>query len=118
MITDTNNCKQLIDFLIRRWRLLANFAAIERVFVASCQFTEENNLPLPQTPSITIPKACHQIEIIKQRIIEILPEVSFIDYNYEAQAPLGPNDFMEVFIADHYQCIDKVEAVIEKMQIK
>lgn len=117
MIAQKENCKQLIDFLINRWRLITNFAAIEKVYIASCQFAEANNLPIPQPSPIIIPKACRQIEVIKHRIIETLPEAHFIDYNYEAPAPLNPDTWVEMFIADHHQCISKVEAVVEKMQI-
>ena len=117
MIVNDNNKKQLIDFFINRWKLIINFAAIERVYIASCHLAKTKGIPIPEMTYITIPQACRQIEIIKQHIIKILPEASFINYNYEAQAPLDPNDFVEVFIADHNQCIEKVEAVIEKLQI-
>lgn len=118
MITDNENRKQLIDFLLRRWHGIAYFAATEKVFDAMCRFMQENNLPLPKAPPIMMPQACRQIEIIKQHIIAILPEVNFIDYDYEAQVPLDPNDFAEVFIADHYQCIGKVQEVVKKMKIE
>lgn len=117
MIAQKENCKQLIDFLINRWKSITNFAAVEKVYVASYQFAKANDLPIPQPLLIAVPKACRQIEIIKQRIIEILPETYFIDYNYEAPAPLDPNDWIEMFIADNHQCIAKVEAVIKRMQI-
>ena len=65
-----------------------------------------------------MPHACRQITIIKKRIIEILPSTSFIDYNFEAQAPLKIDDFIEVFVADHYQCMSKVKDLVEKIQIK
>lgn len=125
MIAPKENCKQLIDFLICRWRMMIDFATVERIHNALCQHAEKNNLPIPKTPMvqlpngmcITVPQACHQITIIKHRIIEILPEARFIDYNYEAPAPLDPNDFAEMFVADHHQCIAKVEEVIKRIQI-
>lgn len=118
MITDNRNRKQLIDFLLKRWHLITYFAATEKVFNATCKFTKENNMPLPKAPPLMMPQACRQIAIIKQHIIAILPEVNFIDYDYEAQVPLDPNDFVEVFIADHHQCIGKVQEVIKRMKIK
>lgn len=117
MITNDNNRKQLIDFLIYRWQSIINSAAVEKVYIASYNFAEANNLPIPQAPYFTIPQACRQIEIIKQHIIQILPEANFINYNYEAPAPLNPNDFVEVFIADHNQCISKIKNVVKRMQI-
>jgi hypothetical protein len=118
MIIDNDNRKQLIDFLTNRWKLIVGFAAIERVYTSSCDFAKTKGITIPEISHISIPQACRQIEIIKQHIIKILPEANFIDYNYQAQAPLDPNDFVEVFIADHYQCIDKVKDVIKKMQLK
>lgn len=117
MIAQKENCKQLIDFLINRWRFIINFAAVEKVYIASYQFAKANDLPIPQLPLISMLKACRQIEVIKQHIIEILPETHFIDYNYEAPAPLNPNDWIEMFIADHHQCIAKIETVVKKMKI-
>jgi len=117
MVVDHSNRKQLVEFLLNRWLFVMGGAAVERVFVATYQFAKNNNLPLPQVPPISIPQACRQIEVIKHRIIEILPEAKFIDYDFEAQAPLDPNDFVEVFIADHQQCIGKVRDVIKKMKI-
>jgi hypothetical protein len=90
---------------------------MERVYTAACKYTEKNNLQTPTIPTYVLIMPCRQIEIIKHRIIEILPEAHFIDYNYEAQAPLDPNDFVEVYIADHKQCMSKVKETMEKMQI-
>ena len=110
--------EQFLNFLIDRWRHIIIFAAIERVHTASCTFAKENNLPSPQEPVVSMPLACLQIEIIKKRIIEVLPETSFIDYIFEAQAPLDVGDFVEVFVADHHQCISKVKDLIKRIQIK
>lgn len=118
MIINNHNRKQLIDFLIQRWQLIIHFAALERVYMASCTFAANNNIPIPQKPIVMIPQACRQIKIIKQHIVSILPEAKFIDYSFEAQAPLDPKDFMEIFVADHYQCVEKVMEVMKKMQIE
>jgi len=117
MLIDTKNKRKLINFLIQRWRLIIGFAAIERVHIASCLFAKDNNQPSPDKPIISIPYACRQIEIIKQHIISIVPEVDFIDYSYEAQAPLDPNDFVEIFIEDHKICITKIEKQLDKLKI-
>lgn len=117
MLINENNRKQLIDFLINRWKLITGFAAMERVYNASYSFAKKNGMDIPQPPPCTIPHACLQIQVLKHRIIEILPEAHFIDYDYEAQAPLDPNDWVELFIADHEQCINKVQDIIEKMQV-
>lgn len=117
MISTPTNKKQLIYFLLKRWQNIIGFAALEKVFLASSQYAKANNQPLPVMPLPIVSLPCRQIEIIKRHIIEILPEAHFIDYNYEAQAPLNPNDFAEVYVADHQQCIEKVCAVMERLQI-
>lgn len=117
MIAQKENRRQLINFLVRRWRSITDFAALERVFIAHYQYAKDNDLPIPQIPSIIIPQACRQIEIIKQHIIEILPEARFIGYDFIAQAPLSPNDFVEIYIADHHQCILKVEETMKRLLI-
>jgi len=117
VITQGNNRRQLLEFLIQRWLLLTGLAAMERVYKAACQFAQENGKEIPPRPFIIDAKPCHQIEIIKQHIIEILPEARFIDYLYEAPAPLDPDDFVEMYIADHQQCAGKVVHLIKKLQI-
>lgn len=111
MIIDSSNSKQLIDFLLLRWQNIIGLAALERIYKASCLFAKEHNQPMPVSPPTIISKPCRQIEIIKHHIIEILPEADIIDYEYEAPAPLNYNDFLEVFTADHRQCINKVRAI-------
>ena len=118
MIINDDNRRQLLDFLIQRWQLIMHFAALERVYVASCKFAAKNNIPIPQRPVIMVPQASRQITIIKRHIISILPETKFINYSFESQAPLDPEDFVEIFIADHNQCIGKVMEVIKKMKIE
>jgi len=117
MITQGSNRKLLLDFLVQRWLLISELAAMERVYVASCQFAKDNGQPVPSKPAIIEAQPGRQIEIIKQHIIEILPEARFIDYAYEAQAPLDPSDFMEMYIEDHKQCAEKVKTLMQRMKI-
>lgn len=117
-LTSCENRKQLIGFLMNRWKLITDFAAIEKVYITAYKHAEFYGEPMPDPPIIAVPQACRQIEIIKQYIIKLLPEARFIDYTFEAQAPLDPKDFAEIFVADHHQCISKVEEVIERTQLK
>ncbi len=116
MIASQATRKQLIDFLISRWQLITSYAAMEKVYIAQYKFAKSNDMPIPNPPILAVPYACRQIEIIKQHIIKILPETHFIDYTFEPPAPLEPNDWIEIFIADNHQCIGKVKEVIKKMQ--
>ncbi|RLC89122.1 MAG: hypothetical protein DRJ03_00775 [Chloroflexi bacterium] len=117
MITQGNDRKQLLEFLIQRWLLITGLAAIERVYKAMCQFAQENGKEIPPKPLAINVNPCLQIEIIKQHIIEILPEAHFIDYLYESPAPLNPDDFVEMYIADHHQCASKVIDLMQRMKI-
>lgn len=117
MITKGSDRRLLLDFLVQRWLLISGLAAMERVYVASCKFAQQSNQPMPAPPPVIQAKPGRQIEIIKQHIIAILPEAQFIDYVYEAPAPLDPNDFMEIYIADHQQCVGKVKSLMQQMKI-
>lgn len=117
MIIKKENRKQLIGFLIDRWLTIAGLAAMERVHIAIYEYSKKNNLPIPVQPIITMAKPCLQIEIIKRRIIEILPEAHFIDYTFEAPAPLNPNDFVEIYIAEQSQCTDKIQQLMQRLKI-
>lgn len=117
MIILESGRKQLINFLMSRWHFLANLAAMERVYLSACKHAQENNQPTPVKPEFLIAQPGRQIEIIKHHIIDMLPEARFIDYCYEPQAPLNPNDFVEVFVADHHQCIRKVTHLMDNMKI-
>jgi len=117
VIVSKTNRKPLINFLVRRWLLFSGLAAEERIYVASCQHAKTNHLPTPEAePAVIEIQPCRQIEIIKQHIIAIMPEAKFIDYMYESPAPLNPNDFAELCIADHRQCANKVKALIERIE--
>lgn len=117
MLVKEHNKRQLVNFLLNRWKIIIDFAAIERVHIASCEHAKAINQPPPSNPIAYMPQACLQIQVIKRYLIAIVPEVKFIDYVYEAQAPLNPNDFMDVFIDDHKLCITKIENILEKLEI-
>lgn len=117
MLIQHNNRKPTLDFLVSRWLLISKLAAVERVYNAACKFAQQHNHPVPLKPVIVEAQPSRQIEIIKQYIIKILPEARFIDYTYEAQAPLDPNDFVELYLEDHAQCVGKVQSLMERMKI-
>lgn len=117
MIVTKKNRRQLLDFLLFRWKTRTTFAAIEKFYIASDEFAKSNNIksPIKRLNIGILP--CRQIAVIKSIIMQILPEASFINYEYESPAPLKPEDFMEMFIADHELCISKVELLMNKLKI-
>ncbi len=117
MIIKQKNRKQLITFLLQRWYSIIGFSATEKVYYATCRNAREKKINPPTMPITAMAQPSRQIEIIKQKIIELLPEARYIDYTYEAPAPLNPNDFVEVFAEDHVQCINKICETMKKMHI-
>jgi len=117
MLIAPSNKRDLLNFLINRWKYISGLAAIERVYIASCNHAKENNLPKPEEPIFINTHPCLQITIIKQYIVDILPEAKFIQYDYRAPFPLDPSDFVELYLAEQTQCIDKVTALMEKLRI-
>ena len=117
MIVTKKNRRQLLNFLLSRWKTRTTFAAIEKVYIAAEEFAKANNMQSPVKHLNIGVLPCRQISVIKKFIVCILPEAKFIDYNYESPAPLNPEDFMEMFIEDHNQCIAKVESLMDKLKI-
>jgi hypothetical protein len=117
MLIHPDTSQKLVEFLILRWKNAIGPAALERIYMSSCKYAADNNQTAPQIPLPIISRPCRQIEIIKLYITEIIPEASFINYEYESPAPLSPLDFVEVFTADHFQCIEKVMSISKKIQI-
>jgi hypothetical protein len=116
MIAQNGNLKQIIHFLTQRWMFLASSAAVERVFIHICSEALKHDIAIPQKPLVVEFRPCRQIAIIKQRIIELLPKASFIDYIYEAQMGLEANDFIELYVNEQQQCVDKVHKLIDSLE--
>lgn len=117
VIVTKKNRKQLLDFLLTRWSTRATFAAIERVYIAATEFAATNGMEPPVKHLNIGVLPGRQIAVIKKLILCILPEANFINYDYESPAPLNPDDFMEIYIEDHKQCISKVKSLMEKLKI-
>jgi hypothetical protein len=117
VIVTKKNRRQLLDFLLSRWETRATFAAIERVYVAAEEYAKTNDMANPSRQFNIGVLPCRQIAVIKSLVLCILPEANFIAYDYEAPAPLNPDDFVEIFIEDHKQCIAKVRSLMDKMKI-
>lgn len=117
MIITPTKRKQLLEFLISRWMNIIEASSVEIIHINACEIAKKNSLPNPETPIPAIARPCHQIEIIKHHIVQILPEASFIQYIYEPPAPLNPKDFVELHTNEHRQCANKVKELMEKLNI-
>ena len=121
MLIQRDRKKKLINFLLDRWSQLTDAAAISRINIIFDTLAQENKLPISQKSSeiqnIIDCKPEKQINILKKFIIKIIPKAKFINYQFEAQAPLALSDFVEIYIADHQQCITKVHELIDQLKI-
>jgi len=115
-MTITNKRKLLLDMLLLRWKALSQYGAIERLHRAVMEQTGEQDILFDS--DVIKAKPVDQIELIKSKIIEILPETSFIKPTYEAPAELRPEDFMQMYVDHQELCINKVKDLMKKMRIK
>ncbi len=117
MIVTPKNKRRLLEFLISRWMDIVAASSVEIVHSNVCRAAENNKVDIPDIPVIAICRPSRQIDIIKHRIVEILPEADFIKYAYEPPAPLSPPDFIEIYAIEHRQCAGKVQTLMEKLDI-
>lgn len=117
MIISPTKRKQLLEFLMDRWTNLISASVVELIHATECQIAKSNNLSDPEVPILVVSQPCHQIEIIKHRIVQILPEAKFIKYCYEPPMPLSAKDFIEVYTNEHKQCVGKVKELMERLQV-
>ena len=117
MIVSINDKKPLLTMLLHRWEILAPFAAAQEL---SKRATDLRSVPvigqfLAQLTAESMPN--EQIQIIKSRIIDLLPEAKFIEPPLECPQ-LNPDDFTEICVKHHEMCIQKVRELIHKLKIK
>jgi len=113
----TSDTREWVSFLTNRWLALTELAAIERVYKVMVEQAQKHGELPPSQPVTLLIQPCRQIDIIKRYIIEALPQASFIDYTFEAQAPLKPDDFAEIYMREQLQCVEKVRRLMDKMHI-
>lgn len=112
------NKKDILNLLLYRWKALAGYSALEKIHNASNRLAKQLKINLPNEVSILETKPTSQIELIRQKIVEILPEASSIDINYEAPAALQPQDFMELYISHQEICLQYIKNLMIKNDIK
>lgn len=117
MIVTPTERKQLLEFLMGRWMNLISASVVELIHATGCQVAADNGLPNPETPVLVEARPCLQIAIIKHRIVQILPEAKFIEYSYEPPMLLNAKDYIEIYIDDSKQCVNKVKELMERLQI-
>ncbi len=112
------NKKDILDFLLYRWKILAECGALARIQKAYLEAAKQAGIQIPNTNTLLAIKPCEHIKLIREKIIEILPEAEFINIDYEAPGELQPSDFSELYINHQEICIQHIKNLMEKIGIK
>jgi hypothetical protein len=103
--------------LLHRWEILSPLAAAQ----ALCKSSPETlSMPFFGHFFAKLTKEempYEQVEIIKSKIIELLPKAVFIKPTFESHN-LNPDDFTEIFVEHQDMCIKKVRELMQQMKIK
>ncbi|KKN09508.1 hypothetical protein LCGC14_1045930 [marine sediment metagenome] len=112
--TQPRNCGAVINLLLIRWSILYQYAALEKLQ------TRKSAQPTNILAEFNFAqgKPVLQIEIIKLKIIELLPEASFIFPEFQDEADLAQDDFLEIYLEHQMLAIKKVREVLDTLGIK
>lgn len=108
------NCRGVVNLLLTRWALLHQYAAVEKL--QTRKSTQPSNM-LSEF-NFAHGKPVLQIEIIKLKIIELLPEASFIFPEFQDEADLAQDDFLEIYMDHQALAIEKVRELLDILGIK
>lgn len=107
------NCKAVINLLLTRWLVLHQYAALEKLQARkSAQPTN-----MLSGFNFAQGKPVLQIEIIKFKIIELLPEATFIFPEFQDEMDLAQDDFLEIYMEHQALAIKKVRELLKTLEI-
>lgn len=111
--TQPRNCRAVINLLLTRWLVLHQYAALEKLQ------TRKSSQPKGILSEFNFAqgKPVLQIEIIKLKIIEILPEAAFIFPEFNDETDLTQDDFMEIFMEHQVLAIQKIRKLLDNLGI-
>jgi len=111
--TQPRNCRAVINLLLTRWLVLHQYAAIEKLQ------TRESTQPTNMLVEFNFSqgKPVLQIEIIKLKIIELLPETSFIFPEFHDETDLAQDDFIEIYMEHQVLAIKKVRKLLDDLGV-
>ena len=112
--TQPRNCRAVINLLLTRWLVLHQYAALEKLQ------TRKSAQPTNILAEFNFAqgKPVLQIEIIKLKIIELLPEATFIFPEFQDETDLAQDDFIEIYLEHQMLAIKKVREVLDTLGIK
>lgn len=105
---------KVINLLLYRWEMLSQWGALHQLFLGTVKQAKAVGTQTPTVPDIVKTKPSKQINIIKYKIIELLPQAKFIKPDYEFDENLSAEDFIELYIKHQKMCIKKVQQLMEK----
>lgn len=107
------NCRAVINLLLTRWLVLHHFAALEKLQ------TRKSTQPTSMLSELNFAegKPVLQIEILKLKIIELLPEAAFIFPEFNDETDLAQDDFMEIYMEHQTLAIEKVRKLLNTLEI-
>ncbi len=106
--------RDIIHFLLHRWQALSGYSALEIIQDSQREIAKQCGINLTDHNEMQRLKPTKQIELIKQQILKILPEASFITKPYEPPAELQPPDFVELYINHQRICSQHIANLIDK----
>ncbi len=111
--TQPRNCRAIINLLLTRWLILHQYAAIEKLQ------TRKSTQPTSMLVKFNFSqgKPVLQIEIIKLKIMELLPEASFIFPEFQDETDLAQDDFLEIYMEHQILAIKKIRALLDTLGI-
>jgi len=107
------NCRAVINLLLTRWLVLHQYAALEKLQ------TRKSTQPTSILSGFNFRqgKPVLQIEIIKFKIIELLPEAAFIFPEFQDETDLAQDDFIEIYMEHQMLAIKKVRELLNTLEI-
>lgn len=106
--------KDVLHFLLHRWQALSGYSALEIIQSSQRKLAKQCGIDLADHSEMQRLKPTKHIELIKQQILKILPEASFITKPYEPPAKLQPHDFVELYINHQKICSQHIIDLINK----
>lgn len=112
-----NKYNQCINLLLLKWKQSIPLAAAQRSVLEDIKYAKENNLPIPiMNQEFIQEQPILRINMIKRRIIEMIPELYWIMEDYNLPIELNSDDLIELYISHNTLMISKIKTFIRSRQ--
>lgn len=100
--------KEMIKFLLFKWKQLIPFASIQRVYLEN--FNEDKVTLCPFNFGTFNPMA--EINIIKTKIVDHKPSLIWSKIEYDLPKHLSDEDLVELYSGYNYMLIEKIKKIV------